>query len=70
MSSIRIDCGLVVGPSGCDDVVVDGVVEDVGDGKARGTTCASSSLRANDGLSQSIRVPRLQRGSEVVPSLL
>ena len=64
MSSIRIDCGLVVGPSGCDDVVVDGVVEDVGDGKARGTTCASSSLRANDGLSQ-CTVPRLRwkRGS-------
>ena len=63
LSSVA-DCRLVVGPSGCDDLGVDVVVW-------KGTSCASPvglGWRANESLASV--VPRLRRGSEVVPSLL
>ena len=60
------DCRLVVGPAGCDDVVV--VVDGVVDGKAQVVLLRLSEF-AIERVSHS-GVPRLQRGSEEVPLLL
>ena len=60
------DCRLVVGPSGCDDVLVVVVVVWKG-----GTTCAFPfGLASERRVSLACRVPRLRHGSEVVPLLL
>ena len=67
LSSIRIDCrlGSVVVPSGCDDVWVygvDGVVVWKG-----GTTCASSSLRANESLACGTSSPVVWKRGPLAP---
>ena len=66
-ASVAADCRLVVGPSGCDDVVVD--VGVVGGGKEETQLVLGLGWRVNE-VDLSVVVPRLQRGSEVVPLLL
>jgi len=67
LSSVEADCRLVVGPSGCDDVVV-GVV--VGDGKAQLVLLPVERVCDRTKSLSRCTVPRLHRGSEVIPSLL